>query len=180
MTLLPLLSPTRQQVRGFSVVFLEGTETCWEPMGRVGVERKAGCCCVECISISLNAGRERDCSVFVSNLATKAFLVSFQFLGRLVSYPHNTLPYQGTVLFLLWSRTTLGMSSWSNHKESWSTKKPRRSHNSNICHMLEKVTLCSRPAADLTQAELAGLQHQLRTAVGKSGTILAKFQTSPR
>lgn len=83
------------------------------------------------LCLSLNGGRERDCSVFVFNLATKAFLVSLQFLGRFVSYPHNTVPYQGAVLFLLWGRTTSGRSSWSTEQPQGklehrkTTKKPQ-------------------------------------------------------
>lgn len=124
MTLLPLLSPAGQQVRGSTVTcFLDGTETCWEHLGGIWGGRLL-------LYLPLNGRRERDHSAFGFNLATKAFLVSFQFLGSFVSYTHKALPIEQQ--FCSFSGAGLPWrgpaGAQSNHKA--------RTRKFNICHGL--------------------------------------------
>lgn len=71
MTAFPFLSPIRRHVGIFTVTCFDGgKETAagitWEGCGG------KGCCC---IYLWMEGGRERDCSVFVFDLAANRFLI---------------------------------------------------------------------------------------------------------
>lgn len=105
------------------------------------------------LHLPLSGGMERDCSVFIFNLATKAFLISFQFLGSSVSYAHKTLPTEQQ--FCSFSGAGL---PWEGPAGAQRMTNPTSARG---CSVLERVPGC-------------GIV--LRTGVGKSGTILARFQ----
>lgn len=121
------------------------------------------------LHLPLSGGMERDCSVFIFNLATKAFLVSFQFLGSSVSCAHKTLPIEQQ--FCSFSGRNLGKAQLEHRV----TTRQRMTNPTSArgCSVLERVTHCSLCQA---VASCPGLQHHLRAGVGKSGTILARFQ----
>lgn len=87
-------------------VFWRGQKLAGSTWGVYGEERLL-------LYLPSNGGRERDCSVFVFNLATKAVLVSLPISWKLCLICSQSSPYWATVLFLLWGRTALGRSSWS-------------------------------------------------------------------